>query len=427
MRHRIGAARILDLVVVALAGVGIGDGRRQRAGAGVAGAGRDAGAGGGEQIGPQLAVQVHALFVLRIDVGRDGRGQPAQAVLRRDQRVLAELHQAAERAAAELAVVDGDRAGRALVAHRQLRRIVLRCHRRQLVALVALHQRLAVADVDVVLAVAGLHHAGLDRLIERLHQLVALVAQVIGGLAAARGFGLGDLVVERGDLLGGAVDAVDLRLHLGVDLVRQGRHLPRDRVEAGLQGARRAQEDLAGTGAGRIGGQAVGGIEEAGQRRAQAAVAVRQVGVEARDQAVELVGGAAGGLAALHLGGQELIVDALDGRDVDALAEVASPGGHRDVFGLHRFLARIAGRTRVGDVVAGHLQIDIGDPQTGRANIQEGAAHVCLGVDGGGRQDDRYRQERPPARKLEPGTLSIPKIDRRPQAICLSTAMILLA
>lgn len=43
------------------------------------------------------------------------------------------------------------------------------------------------------------------------------------------------------------------------------------------------------------------------------------------------------------------------------------------------------------------------------------------------RQIDRYREKRPPAQKLETRTLSIPKGDSLPQAICLSTAMILVA
>jgi hypothetical protein len=304
--------------------------------------------------GAGRVAQVQAHGLLLVDLGGEGRGQLAEAVARVDQVLVLELQQAGHRAAGEHVVVQ--RQGLAIRLQRQgrTRRIRAVGLDHQAGGLRAQHQALAAGDEDAQRAVAGRDGGDLDVLAELLHDLVALVEQVIGLLVQAAG--RGDLLVERGDLLRQLVDAgrriAEIRGDAGLQHIQLGRSAGETRRH--VRGAR--QHDLAGrVVAGRIGEIGLG-AEEVAQCIADAVAA----GGEDIFELLQLDrAGIVHGrqrLRGVRLGGEEIVVRTDHIGDAGALAEEAGTGELPRVGGQHRALARVARDVGVGDVVAGDLQ-----------------------------------------------------------------------
>ena len=120
--------------------------------------------------------------------------------MRRIELFAAEIQQAAERAAGNVAT-DVHRAARCLQGNRELRGIERILDRRELVHVRAEHERLAAADEHVDGAAVLHHGVHGDLLRELVEQAVALIEQVVRRLPAGAGDARRNLVVQARDAL----------------------------------------------------------------------------------------------------------------------------------------------------------------------------------------------------------------------------------
>ena len=246
---------------------------------------------------------------------------------------------------------------------------------RQGVGLVAGDQRLATAQVDVVVAVTLLHRYT-DQLVELAHGFAACVQQAVGRVAGAAG--RGDLLVVFGDAAGELVDLPRQRIKLGVDHLVLLAQLGGHRIEAVAQGLRLGQQQLPRgdiTGLGRCGLQ---GREECGKDRADTGVAVGQQLVDAGDLVLEgdRVGLQRGG--GLQLVVQVGTIDAAHIRQRGTGPQEPRTDIVRRARCLNRLLPRIATGSGVGDVVTGYRQCRLAGAQATQADGNQARHDLVL-------------------------------------------------
>lgn len=295
----------------------------------------------------------------------DAGGEQAQLVARRVQHFAAEIEQAADAAAAGLrsdVLAAGEHELEAAAAIRVLAD-------RQGIGLPAQHQRLAAAGEDV--DAAGIGRGGdADALRDLLDQLVALVEQVVGRLAAGLSGGDDDALVELRDRLRIARDLVrGLRQPL-VELGFEAVELALQVAEALGQRTGGAEQGLARGGAGGIGAEVVEGVVESLQRPAQAGIDVGQPAVDARGQARVGLGAGIGGGIAPQARRHQGVGEPAHGIGGDAGADDAIAARLAGTRRQLHALPRVAFGVDVGDVVAGRVQrLAIGE-QAGDADRQ---------------------------------------------------------
>ena len=254
--------------------------------------------------------------------------------------------------------------------------------RDQLRGLRAHHQRLPTAQKHRQRPVVGGDGAHLEVLTEVADRGVALVEQIVGRLAQATR--IDDALVQRRDLLGQAVDRGDRHLQLLGHASLQRVQLLCRGIETRGQITGAGQHDLARRLVLRLGRHIGEGVEELGGRIAQPGLAHAEHLFELHELVAACA--VASRLRARQRGlvGQEFIVGAGDGGDVHAPAEKAG-AGVLPVGGCQLdFLPRIAHRVRVGDVVAGGLQLGercAQGPRTQRrqCSSSHGVAVLCGG------------------------------------------------
>ena len=328
----------------------------------------------GKQVFTRVSVQRQPQPVLRVHRLADGDGHAPEQVAAFGQVVVLKAQQACHLAAAQHAFVELHLGGRAgllegqhlLAAARTEIRGVLD---RQQGGLVAQHQGLAAGHKHADRSVIGGHLRCLDVLVQLADQLVALVQQVVGGLAVA--FGAGNLLVHGGNVPGQAVDchhaALELLGHGVADLIEPLRCVPHAR--GGFVHARQ----------GHAAGREVHGRAHHIRQRIHHVVDGRAdaAGASAEDllqlaQAVH-----AHGVARVHrrrrcrLAREQLAVVAQDGLHIHTLADVAT-AGELALHGLqHHGLARVARGADIGNVVACGLQGHLVGQQGAGAHVQQ--------------------------------------------------------
>ncbi len=238
------------------------------------------------------------------------------------------------------------------------------------------HQGLAVADEDVVAAVA-VHRGGhLHLLVELGDDLIALVEQVVGGLVGARRLHQEDACVQVGDLGRVGVDLAHHRDELGVDPVAHFVQALVQGLETACQGLGAGQQRLArGTRVG-AGGHALHGTEEFLQRRGQAGARVGEQVVDLLDLAEIRVQLGAARLGAQYLVGEVLAVGPFDGDDARALPHRPGAGHHGLLGRLDDLLAAITGGGGIDDVVARGDEPGLRRVDPRYADAEDAAAHV---------------------------------------------------
>ena len=237
-----------------------------------------------EEIAAGRTVERLAQLVLRVEAIDEIHRQLAERALRRIQGLAAERQQPAELAAGEHRFGHDRRsaAGENLADGHALR-IGRVGDGRQLVGLVAHHQRLAVADEHRDRTVALRHGIDLDDLVQLADQLIALVAQVVCRLAGAGRLGALDALVDLGNAVGVGVDALDLAGDLRIDVAANLAHAAVEQLEARSQRLARGNRALPRRRRRRIRREILHRTEEALQRRRQAGFRVRQQVVELAD------------------------------------------------------------------------------------------------------------------------------------------------
>lgn len=376
-RQRVVGAVVLQRVVAGgqVAGVvggGVADVDRGDGGRRIVVVGVDHGRAQREHVRADGAIQVDTQLVLVIEGLADGQRQAADGVLRRVQRLAAELQHAADGTARHRAVLGFDHVA---VGQREAEdraaRIGGRGNRLHVIRIRTHHQRLAVADEDVVGTTVLHHHLGAHQFGQLGDGLVALVEQVVGRLAAGRGGHAGDFLVQVGDLLGVVVDLRHRRLDLRVQAILKLLEVVARRLHLAGQRLRGGQHALARRRIGRRVRHSLHGREELLHQRRQAALLVGQQVVDLRN--LVRVGRQlrAGGRGAAQLAGQEAVVDALDGDRVGALAVEARAGVLAARRRDDRVLARVTRGGRVAEVVADRRERVLRSVQARKTDIKE--------------------------------------------------------
>ena len=289
-----------------------------------------------------------------------------------------EAQQAADHAVACCGVVQRHDPATGLHAHGHAVGVGQVGQRHQCVGMRALHQRLATADKHVgglVGADVGLY---LQLLADPLDQLVALVEQLIGPLAAAGG--RDDAQVELGQFGGQGVDLVDAALHVVFQVGLQHLDLQAAGPRQGREIFQPAQHRLACRQVGRRGGHIGKGVEDLRRGLAEPGFAAGEHLFQLRQHVAAHAIGRRGRRRGDDLAAEVHVRRPGHRADGDAAAEVARPveGGAARGGQLGR-LARVTRRVGVGDVVAGDLQLGVGHrsglPTQGHQ--REGAHAAC--------------------------------------------------
>ena len=336
---------------------------------------------GREKVFTRLAIERQTQPVLRVHRLADGDGHAAEQVAAFGEVVVLKAQQARHLAPAEHAFVQfhlggGARRQKAQHLFAAARAKIDWIVNRQRGSLVAQHQRLAAGHEHADRAVVGGHLRCLDVLVELADELVALVEQVVGGLAVA--LGTGNLLVDAGDVLGQAVD----RDHAALELFGHG---VADFVQA-LRGVAHARGGFVHAREGHAARSEVGGGAHDIRERIHHVVdgCANAAGAAAENllqlaQAVH-----AHGVARIHrrcgrgLAREQLAVVALDGLHIHALANVAT-AGELALHGLqHHGLARIAGRADVGNVVACGLQGRLVGQKGAGSDVEQAHGLPCV-------------------------------------------------
>ena len=326
----------------------------------------------GEQVAPDIAIQIQTQAVLGVHAGANGGGEAPQQVAPLHHVAVLKTQQARDLAAIEGVFIHGN-AGTVALDHQfvllWVTKIVLGRGQRQGGRRTAQHQRLAATNVDADGAVIGGYRGGLHVLVEVVDELVALVQQVVRRLATA--LGQGNLAVHVGNLLGQRVDRADFLVQrLGnanlqvIQALRGRAHAPGGFIDPGQGHGACGQ---VGRGAGHI----REGVEHVVDGRAHAgAAALKNIA-----ELFEVV--RTGGVGCLgrgrqgRLARQKLVVVALNGLDVHPLADITGTG----VLACHRghddALARVAHGVDVGNVVANGLQCNLVGLQRLGADIED--------------------------------------------------------
>jgi len=289
-----------------------------------------------------------------------------------------EAQQPANRAGAEQRGRQRPHAIRLLDADGRARRIHHVGRDDELLRRVAEHEPLAAGDEHAQRAVVGRNRRHRDEAAQPVHEAVALVEQVVGRVAEA--LHRRDLLVDVSDALRDLVDAG----HRVLQILREA-GLQRVELAAGQRKTRgdllRAREhDFARRDVLRAAREVHHRIEQLAGGVAQTLLAGGERVFEAHELLVARL--VAGGQRGRHrrLAGEELVVRALDGDHVDALAEEAGAGE----LALRRreldLLARVAGDAGVGDVVARGLQLRHRGGHRARAQAHQCGGHcvACL-------------------------------------------------
>ena len=247
----------------------------------------------------------------------------------------------------------------------------------KLVGVLPHHQGLAVADEDVVAAVALGHHTGLDQLVQFGHQRVPLVPQVVGLVVVGGTFGDGNLLVHGGDFRGEGVDLLDHAGELGIDAAAQVAEAAVQGVHPGHQGLGGADHGLAGGNGTGIGRHLAHPLEERGQGGGKTGSLVRQHVVDLADLVeigLELV---LLGFRLEHLVVQELAEDAPHVAHVHAVADKAGAGELGSIGGLDGLLTAIAFGVDVGDIVLGGEDARLSRAQCADADSVDACHGLC--------------------------------------------------
>ena len=313
--------------------------------------------------------------MLRIEGLRETRCHQAQLIERSVQRLATETEQATELAAADQRLRQLlDVARRADQADHVTRTVGRGRFGRHHGDLRANDELLAAADKHVVAAIGIARHRYLDELIEVGNQLVALVVQVVGRLAAD-GAGRNDLFVQVGNLLGVGIDLTDGIPDLGIDpRLDLGQAL----VHAAITGRHRfgcRHHGLACRDRRRIGGHGLRCIEKLLHQRRQPGFLVGQHVVDLRNLGVIGVERTDVGLRIEYLGGQRLAEHALDRDHMHPLANAAGTGHHTRIRRLEGALAGVPLGAEVGNVVSGSQQAGLSGIDAGHGDTDQTAAH----------------------------------------------------
>ena len=172
-----------------------------------------------KQVAAHHAIQILPKSVLGVERLRHANGYASQGILGAIERLSAKAQQASQGAALEAGFGEcGNRSTVAVSDHDTLR-ILGRGRGGEPENLVAEHDRLTVANKYVVGAAVLLDDEPAYFLVERGHQRITLIAQVVRSLLlCAPALGRHDLLVEVGNLLGKAVDRGDAGGDLRVDV-----------------------------------------------------------------------------------------------------------------------------------------------------------------------------------------------------------------
>src|SRR5690606_14850795 len=205
---------------------------------------------------------------------------------------------------------------------------------------------------------------------ELLHQPVALVEQIVRRLAGAVPR-RDDLVVHVGDGARELVDPGDGVADAARHLLLEGVELRLERAEALHEAVGLAQQGLARGRRGRVVGDVLHGIEERLQPGVESRLRAGEEVVEAPRQRVERRETRLPGERGAELPGGELVEYPLDGGDVGSAADVTVAEALAMARRELGHLAAVAGRVRVRDVVAGHLDRAPEREHPGQADVQQ--------------------------------------------------------
>ena len=212
-------------------------------------------------------------------------------------------------------------------------------------------------------------------LVEVSHQLVALVQQVVGGLAGA--LGARYFVVDVGDALRQAVDVADLLAELLRDAGLQVVQVLRRRSHAlgrfvHARQRHRARREIGG----RV-GNVRERIEHVVDRRTESGSSTWEEAFKLLQFISPAAVGCTGGARQCRLARQERTEVALNRLDVDPFADVATAGELARCGLQDRTLARVTRRIDVGNVIACRLQHDLVGLQGAGANAEKSAHIFC--------------------------------------------------
>ena len=345
-------------------------------GAGVARSGEHRRAGNGKELLAQVAVQVLAEHMLIVECLRHAQRDAPEAVLHGIERIAAKAQQPAQASALYARGGDQPGSGPVLVAHLDALRVLVGACGDQGEGGAADHDRLAVADENVVAAVAFPHHRGGHFLVERIHQRVALIAQIVRRLLRGLAFDREDALVELRDLHGVAVDRSDAGGDLRVEAVADFGDLLVQVLKARAERVRRREQRLARRDGLRMRGDVRDPAEKILQRRRKARARVAEQGVELLDLRVIGVELAALRLRQRDLVGERVAVDAPDRAHRYALAEETDPGKLRGIGYLDDFLTREPGGRGVADIVAGRDQARLSGVHAAHADAEYAVSHL---------------------------------------------------
>ena len=309
-------------------------------------------------------------------VGQCNR-DPAERILRIAQGLVAKLQQAAQRPAGQHAILQFH--GNAVCAHfgnRGLTWIGGRTDRFQCGCLVAQYQGLPVADKDVVLAAILHHDFDANQFTEAADQLIALIEQIVRGLATGRIADQPNLLVQIGNLGGVSVDLIDVAGNLIVDIRVQAGQILAHRPELIGHRLSRADQLLPRSRVGRgICHRLHAGKQRLHQRRQTCGLIGQQV-VDLGDLRVLRCQRLVGRLRLIQLRCQELIITAGDVHGLHAVTEKANTRGvnataRRRLHGLPAITSGI----HVCRVVSGSHQRRLCGIQAAEAGIKHAVRH----------------------------------------------------